>query len=375
MQSNLDLQKKDDTVTTGTLQCRGDWTEANAKSLQAQLSRFQPSPQQPIIIDGHSIELFDSAGALLLTHLAKRWQQAGYSVQWQRFSAQHQAIFSLLEEYVAEPIKPSPVVAFAWVQRLGEKATLLWLQILAYLSFVGHIFSEYLRWCRDPLRIRFKSICNNVHATGTNAIFIVALLSFLIGIVLAYQIGVQLRDYGANIFVVDFLGLAILREFGPMITAIIIAGRTGSSYAAQIGTMKLTEEVAALQTMGLSPIEVLVLPRVSALLIALPLLVIISEVLGLMGGMIMANIMLSLSIPDFIDRFSTVIYLPTFLIGLVKVPVFALLISSIGTFQGFQVKDSAASVGEHTTISVVQGIFMIIVADAAFSILFSQLGL
>lgn len=355
--------------------CQGSWTQTENIKLQRKLASMQPISNEPIVIDGSELETLDSVGALLLSNFAKQWESSGYEVQWQGFSKTHQDVFALIKKYSEEPPPLPSAVPFEWLYNLGRKSIRLGSQLLAYLSFVGLICYEVLGWCKAPLKIRFRSICHNIQTTGTNAIFIIALLSFLIGVVLAYQVGVQLRSYGANIFVVDFLGIAILREFGPMITAIIIAGRTGSSYAAQIGTMQLTEEVAALQTMGLSPIEVLVLPRLAALWVALPLLVVLSEVMGLVGGMIMAKVMLSLSFTDFIHRFSYAVDLQTFLIGLVKVPVFAVLIASIGTFQGFQVKDSAASVGERTTVSVVQGIFMIIVTDAAFSILFSKLGL
>jgi phospholipid/cholesterol/gamma-HCH transport system permease protein len=367
-----------DTTKKATIfYCQGSWTQAESTKLTRVLTTLQPEANKPLVIEGSKVDALDSVGALLLTNFAQHWESLGYTVQWKGFSEAQANVFSLIQEYVSKPpAAPSqPAIQLLWLQILGKKTINLGLQLWAFSSFVGAIFYESLGWCRSPGKIRFKSTCYNIQATGTRATFIVALLSFLIGIVLTYQIGVQLRSYGANIFVVDFLGLAILREFGPMITAIIIAGRTGSSYAAQIGTMKLTEEVAALQTMGLSPIEVLVLPRVMALLIALPLLVILSEVMALLGGMIMARAMLSLSFVDFIHRFNSSIDLQTFLIGLVKVPVFAVLIATIGTFQGFQVKDSAASVGERTTISVVQGIFMIIVVDAAFSILFDRLGL
>lgn len=364
-----------DTPKTMVFYCQGSWTQIENIKLQQRLAEVQPLGNQPLVIDGSQLQALDSVGALLLSNFAKHWQSLGYVIQWKGFSKAHQDVFALIENYSAASPPALPATSLDRMQALGLKSIHLGSQLLAYLSFVGAICDEGLGWCKAPLKIRFRSICHNIQTTGTNAIFIVALLSFLIGVVLAYQMGVQLRNYGANIFVVDFLGIAILREFGPMITAIIIAGRTGSSYAAQIGTMKLTEEVAALQTMGLSPVEVLVLPRMTALLIALPLLVILSEVMSLLGGMIMAKAMLSLSFVDFIHRFRYAIDLQTFLIGLVKVPVFAVLIASIGTFQGFQVKDSAASVGEHTTISVVQGIFMIIVTDAAFSILFNKLGL
>ncbi|MCD6044921.1 MAG: mlaE 1 [Gammaproteobacteria bacterium] len=364
-----------DTSKPTIFYCQGLWTQAETAQLRRALATLQPQANKPLIIDGSKVEALDSVGALLLVHCARHWESLGGTVQWKGFSEAHEEVFSLIREYAPDqPIVPTQP-SLPWMQILGQKTVNLGLQLWAFFSFIGRVCYEILGWCRSPTKIRFKSICANIQATGTRATFIIALLSFLIGIVLSYQIGVQLRNYGANIFVVDFLGLAILREFGPMITAIIIAGRTGSSYAAQIGTMKLTEEVAALQTMGLSPIEVLVLPRLMALWIALPLLVILSEVMALFGGMIMAKTMLGLSFFDFMDRFSSAIDLKTFLIGLIKVPVFASLIAAIGAFQGFQVKDSAASVGERTTISVVQGIFMIIVVDAGFSILFDQLGL
>ncbi len=356
-------------------ECQGSWTQNEGAFLEKTLADLKPGQRKTLIINGQGIEALDSAGAFLLQQYAAAWQTQGGALEWQGFSQEHLRVFQLLDDYAAAVPTSSRTQNLEWVQTLGQKTILLWQQILAFNAFIGVIVVDFWGWCRHPQKIRFKSICFGIQTTGTNAIPLVIVLSFLIGVVLAYQVGVQLRNYGANIFVVDFLGLAILREFGPMITAIIIAGRTGSSFAAQIGTMKLTEEVAALQTMGLSPVEVLVLPRMIALLIALPLLVILSEVLGLFGGMVMARVMLALSFTDFLHRFADAIVLSTFVVGLIKVPVFAFIIASIGTFQGFQVKDSAASVGEHTTISVVQAIFMIILADAAFSIVYSHLGI
>lgn len=364
-----------DTKKATVFHCQGLWTQTESEKLKRALDSFQPEDNKSLIIEGSKIKALDSVGALLLTRFAEHWESSDYKVQWQGFSQVHENVFSLIEEYIeTPPTQPHPPT-LQWMHALGKKTLYGCSQLWALFSFVGVIAYEALGWCKAPQRIRFRSVCSNIQATGTRAVFIVALLSFLIGVVLAYQAGIQLRTYGANIFVVDFLGIAVLREFGPMITAIIIAGRTGSSYAAQIGTMKLTEEVAALQTMGLSPVEVLVLPRVTALLLALPLLVVLSEVLALLGGMIMAKNMLGLSFFDFMHRFRYAVDLQTFFIGLIKVPVFSLLIATIGCFQGFQVKDSAASVGERTTTSVVQSIFMIIVVDAAFSILFSKLGL
>ena len=191
---------------------------------------------------------------------------------------------------------------------------------------------------------------------------------------MAYQGGVQLRTYGANIFVVELVGLIMLRELAPLIAAIIIAGRTGSAYAAEIGTMRVTEEVDAMKTIGISPHDQLVLPKVIGLMIAMPLLTVFADVLGIFGGMVMASNVLEVSFTDFLQRMPDAISVSDFVVGVVKAPVFALIIATVGCYQGFQVSGGADSVGRQTTIAVVQSIFLVIIADAAFSILFSWWG-
>jgi len=201
----------------------------------------------------------------------------------------------------------------------------------------------------------------------------VGLLSFLLGIVVAYQGAGQLKQYGANIFVADLLGLSMLREFAPLITAIIVAGRSGSAYAAQIGTMAVTEEIDALRTIGIPPLDLLVLPKIIALVIALPLLTAYADVLGVFGGMIMARSQLGVGFGEFLDRFVLAVDISTYLVGICKAPVFAIIIAVIGCFQGFRTQGGADSVGRQTTRSVVQAIFLVIVADALFSVAFSVL--
>ena len=197
----------------------------------------------------------------------------------------------------------------------------------------------------------------------------------MIGVVITYQMGLQLRNYGANIFIVDLLGLSVLREFGPLITAIMVAGRTGSAFTAQLGIMKINQEIDALDTIGVTPAELLLVPRIIGLLISLPLLIMWANIFGVLGGMIMSNNMLNITWYDFLHRFSNVIPLRALLIGLGKAPIFALIIASVGCFQGMQVKENADSVGQNTTRSVVMAIFFIIVADATFSVIFSKLKL
>ncbi len=221
-------------------------------------------------------------------------------------------------------------------------------------------------------RMRWDAIASTIYKTGFQALPILALLSFMIGIVISYQMGNQLRQYGANVFIVNLLGLSVLREFGPLITAIILAGRTGSAFAAQLGIMKINQEIDALDTMGVTPAELLLIPRLIGLVIAIPLLTMWADIFGVIGGMVMANNMLGINWVDFLIRFQHEIPLRSLILGLGKAPVFALIIGSIGCFQGMEVKGSAESVGARTTRSVVLAIFFIIIADAGFSILFSK---
>ena len=216
---------------------------------------------------------------------------------------------------------------------------------------------------------------HNVQLAGFDALPITGLLSFLMGIVIAYQGADQLRRFGANIFVADLVGIAMLRELSPLLTAIIVAGRSGSAFTAQIGTMKVTEEIDALRTVGIVPQELLVLPKLLALMIVLPLLTVYTDVTGVLGGMLMARTQLGLTFQVFFDRLKEAIVLSTYLTGLCKAPVFAAIIALVGCYQGFRTAGSADSVGRQTTISVVQSIFLVIVTDAIFSIVFNLLDL
>lgn len=231
------------------------------------------------------------------------------------------------------------------------------------------IFEAFGYWRRFQL----PSIVSNINSAGIQALPIVGLLAFLIGIVLAYQMGLQLQTYGANIFIAYLSGLAIFREFGPLITAIIVAGRTSSAFTAQIGSMKINEEVDALKTMGLSPTELLVMPKVLALLFVFPLLIFWADLFSILGALYMSKWMLNVSYSDFLLRLKDTVGLDQLMLGLYKAPAFALLISLVGCFQGFRVE--ADTIGSQTTKSVVQALFLIIIADAIYSIIYSWLNL
>ena len=360
---------------TQRLSCQGEWILANLVRLKKELKKMQWPSGGKVVFEGSAIHKMDSAGAWLILKWTKKLEAKGLAVQATAFTAQGQKLLDFVSAQMANYKDLPPLKPLSFLARIGKTVLTRFSELLAYLSFVGQLSFETLSLLRFPRRIRFSAIVSTIDKTGYRALGIIALLSFMIGVVIAYQMGFQLRTYGANVFIVDLLGLSILREFGPLLSAIMVAGRTGSSYTAQLGIMKINQELDALDTMGVTPGQLLLLPRIFGLFIALPLLTVWADIWGVIGGMIMANNMLGVSWYDFLQRFSREIPLRAFLLGLGKAPVFALLIASIGCFQGIRVDGNAESVGTQTTRSVVLGIFFIILADAFFSIIFSQLRL
>ncbi len=331
-----------------------------------------------LIIDGSGITALDTAGAWVLHRLQQRLSDEGSRVEMQGLRPEFARLLEVVGQQAAGA-KDSPSalrsVPAPRLEVLGRNAAAVFEQAVALLGFVGETAAALAGNIAHPRRIRWRSILYNIRSAGFDALPIVGLLSFLLGIVVAYQGADQLRQYGANIFVADLVGLSMLREFAPLITAIIIAGRSGSAYAAQIGTMAVTEEIDAMRTLGIAPLDLLVLPKILALLIAMPLLTVFADVLGVFGGMIMAQAQLGVGFGDFLDRFVKAVSVTALMIGIGKAPVFAFIIAVVGCFQGFRTKGGADSVGRQTTRSVVQSIFLVIVADALFSVAFSALDL
>jgi phospholipid/cholesterol/gamma-HCH transport system permease protein len=242
-------------------------------------------------------------------------------------------------------------------------------------GFFGLVLFETIATIVQPRRLRLAALVRQMEETGLNALPIVGLLSFLVGIVFAYQGADQLREFGAELLTVNLLGIGFLRELGGLLAAIIVAGRSGSAFTAQIGTMKVSEELDAIQISGLNIVEVLVLPRLLGIILTLPLLTFYSNVMGLIGGAVMCYFDLGITLPAFLHQLQTAVVGWTFWVGLIKAPVFAFIIALVGCHQGFEVERNASSVGRHTTQAVVESIFLVIVADAAFSITFSWLGI
>ena len=356
----------------------GSWTARGIGAAKAGLDASSGGPESTLVIDGARIEALDTAGAWVLQKLLRRLRDEGSTVEMRGLRPDFARLLEVAEQQSAGSAAALPPVADApasKLEALGQGAAATLEQTVALLSFVGEAASALAGSIAHPQRIRWRAILYNIRSAGFDALPIVGLLSFLLGIVVAYQGADQLRQYGANIFVADLVGLSMLREFAPLITAIIIAGRSGSAYAAQFGTMAVTEEIDAMRTLGIAPLDLLVLPKILALLVAVPLLTVFADVLGVFGGMIMAQSQLGVGFGDFLDRFVKSVSVTAYLIGICKAPVFAVIIAVVGCFQGFRTKGGADSVGRQTTRSVVQSIFLVIVADALFSVAFSALDL
>lgn len=350
------------------LQPRGRWVLSDLDpGIRAALAEIDGPVSD---IDCSGLDALDTAGALLLYGLAERFGIAEPS----GLRAESAALYRQVSDLADRP-DPAPPARAPFVYRVGVAAMDIIDEARRYLAFVGELAVTTAALASRPAHLRWQQMLGVFETAGWGALPILGLLSFLVGVVVAYQAGVQLRDFGANIFIADLIGIAVLREFGPLLTAIIVAGRTGSAFTAEIGTMKVTEEIDALRTIGVSPLEILVLPKVLALLIVMPLLTVFADVFGVLGGMVMAQQMLEVGYYDFVDRLLASVDLSDYLTGLGKAPVFALLIATVGCHQGLQVGASADSVGRHVTTAVVQSIFLIIVADAIFSVAFNVLGL
>jgi phospholipid/cholesterol/gamma-HCH transport system permease protein len=358
------------------LDCYDDWNIANLATLKKEIEAI-PSPKSgSITINGKHVAKMDSAGAFILTKCIKKLSDKKIKTHLVNFSDQHKKIMEFSEEKQKAPKQHIPKVKeLSWLQKLGKFALDQAEEFYQYINFIGELFFESLRVLHTPKLWRWNTIASITNQAGTSALPIIALLSFMIGVVISFQMGNQLKNFGANVFIVNLIGFSVLREFGPLLTAIMIAGRTGSAFAAELGLMKINAEVDALNTMGVTPTELLILPRLISLFIILPLLTIWADIFGVLGGMLMANNILGISWHEFILRFQHEIPLRALLIGIGKAPVFALIIASIGCFQGMSVHGSAKSVGIRTTRSVVLAIFFIIVVDAIFSVLLNQFNL
>lgn len=363
---------------TLTIRAGGEWTVERAGELDELVGGLRMDGVQTVRLDVSSLTALDTAGAWIMRRTLTLFEGNGITSEIDGLDSAYKPLLDIVDEadkQPHEPLREEPHFIMAMFERVGRTLIDALSEAKMLVNFFGLTITTLVAAIAKPKRLRPVALINQIEQTGLNAVPIVCLLNFLIGIVIAYQGAVQLRKFGAEIFTIDGLAFGIPREIAVLITAIVVAGRSGSAFTAQIGTMQVNQEVDALRTVGLNPIEVLVLPRINALLITLPMLVFLADVAGLMGGALMSVLSLDLTVGQFMKRLEEVISLKHFLVGLVKAPVFAYIIAIVGCFEGLRVTGSAESVGKMTTKAVVESIVLVILADALFSILFSALGI
>ncbi|MFK8013964.1 MAG: ABC transporter permease [Gammaproteobacteria bacterium] len=350
---------------------RGTWTAFGLGGLDGALGL---TASGNATLDLSQVDRFDTTGAWLVCRAQARFAARGDTLDV-RGDEDQQTLIKLVAGNQAKPEDLEPPRPPGFIEEIGRDTFSIINKYLTFLAFIGRLSFSALRVLLAPKNLRWRTVLRGIEEAGFDALPIVGLLSFLLGLVIAYQGGVLMQQYGAGIFIADLVGLAMLRELSPLITAIIVAGRTGSAYTAEIATMKVTEEVDALRTLGVSPLDALALPKFLALIVALPLLTVFADFMGVLGGMFMANSLLDISFHSFLQRVSESVSLSSLVIGLGKAPVFAVMIAAVGCYQGFEASNGAEQVGRHTTMSVVHSIFLVIVVDAIFSIVFSKVGI
>ena len=356
------------------LQAGGSWDARNVTRLDLQLRDIRPGQDLTVNLD--QIERLDTAGAWLLFRTLKECRNLGGRADLAGLTP---AIEAMLEQVAANDIPaeiepPQTNALVAVVEHIGAGAVDVAMEAKQQIAFLGLLLETLARTIRHPSRLRLVPLVHHMEKVGFNALPIVGLISFLIGVVLAFQGATQLQRFGAEIFVVNLIAVSVLREIAILLTAIVVAGRSGSAFTAEIGSMVVNEEVDAMRTLGLDPMEVLVLPRVLALVITLPLLAFFADMMGLFGGMLMCWGALDISPALYLERLQGAISPWSFWVGIIKAPFFAFLIAMVGCLEGLRVTRSAESVGRQTTRSVVTGIFLVIVVDALFSIFFAAVG-
>ncbi|MEG0245453.1 MAG: MlaE family lipid ABC transporter permease subunit [Pseudomonas sp.] len=357
------------------LRITGDWTLAHYASLKRESERLRAQCSNDTVADLSQLGRLDTAGASLLAELlgSERLSQCTDNLP-DASRALLKTVYCSVQDYCIPVKEAERPVLLLLLERIGRAVSTLWQDTRQLLGFVGLILETLLRRAFQPHRWRLTPVVAHIEQTGLDAAPIVALLTFLVGAVVAFLGATVLAAFGATIFTVDLVAFSFLREFAVLLTAILMAGRTASAFTAQIGSMKANEEIDAIRTLGLNPMELLVVPRVLALLISLPLLTFLAMICGIVGGAVVCALSLDISPAMFLSLLQTDIGVQHFLVGLAKAPFFAFLIAAIGCLEGFKVSGSAESVGAHTTSAVVQSIFVVIVLDAVAALFFMEMG-
>lgn len=357
----------------------GDWVLANVEKLEQLIDRVRSGGTETIQqLNMQGLRRLDTTGGLLLLQLVGIPRPENLPAYLQQVDDHHKIILLAMAEAICEAEATTPR-QHRWLmdllQRIGMWMVDAWLQLRLLMHFIGVVITTTIRNLLQPWRLRWTSLAFHIEHIGLDAVPIVALLSFLVGSTVAFLGASVLRDFGATIYTPDMVSYAFLREFGTLLPAILLAGRSGSAFTAQIGSMKSNEEIDALKTLGMDPVCILAMPRIVAMLVSLPLLSFIGMLAGLLGGMLVCSTVLDISPAAYVSRIYNFTDITHFWVGISKAPVFAFLIGVVGCLEGFKVSGSAESVGQHTTSSVVQAIFLVLTSDAMFAVLFEQVGI
>ncbi len=357
----------------------GLWTAAQARALEgaveSSLAQLSGDAAETARLDLSGVRRFDTVGAVVLDRLTRALHESGVRMQVVGLDKRFQPLLDEVERgcHQVPPPRPHVNAVVGGLEVVGRTMVETGRDALTLLSFIGAVVSALLRVVVRPLTFRWTSMIYHLERTGLRAVPIIALITFLIGCIIAQQGIFHFRKFGATTYVVDMVGILTLRELGVLIVSIMVAGRSGSAFTAELGSMRMREEVDALRVMGFDPNEVLVLPRLVALIIAVPLLTFIGNMCALFGGGLVAWLYGSISPTIFISRLQEAISLSTFEVGMIKAPFMAAIIGLIACMEGMRVGGSAESLGAHTTASVVKAIFLVIVVDGLFAMFFAAI--
>ncbi|TLY62734.1 MAG: ABC transporter permease [Gammaproteobacteria bacterium] len=361
------------------LDLTGEWRALQFAQIDAALAAIDLAGTRRLVISTEQLAALDLSGAWRLREFLKRARDAGAEVTFRSAPPDQLRLIDEALQAAGAPAGASGQgpgePAIRPLTFIGRESVLFGQDLFMGFAFLGRVSVTAARALTSLKRLRPISVARHVYDTGITAMPIVALIAFLISVIIAYMSAQQLRNFGAEIFVVDLVTIGVLRELGVLLTAIIVAGRSGSAFAAEIGSMKLNEEVDALYATGVDPFEVLVLPRVLGLVIALPLLAIVADLIGLTGGALLCRYLLDMPLSQYVNRANEAIAPTTFWVGIIKAPVFAALIALAGCYRGMQVRGSSRELGRLTTQAVVQAIFLVILADALFAVLFMEMNI
>lgn len=362
---------------SGRLKIAGAWTLPNFDRLNDVSAHFSDAAQVSTL-DFSSMDELDTAGAQLLAELIGPARLVELAATAAGLSASRAALLELVGHAASDAGKQAAAIRArgpgAFFEKIGNSVASFAASAIALIGFAGLVLEAFGRTILRPKRWRVTATVAQLEQTAYDALPIVALLTFMVGAVIAFLGATVLADFGASVYTIDLIGFSFLREFGILLAAILMAGRTASAFTAQLGSMKANEEIDAIRALGLNPIELLVLPRVLAMVMALPMLTFVAMIAGLVGGAMVCVFSLDISLTLFIDRLHEDIAVRHFLVGMAKAPVFAFVIACIGCLEGMRVSGSAQSVGEHTTSSVVQSIFVVILLDALTALFAMEMG-